>query len=137
MNHYAGAIIESNGKMLLFQQRDAKPEITNPGMVSTFGGGIEPGEDSKQSLRRELDEELGLDVNDYTTVFMGKYYKTVKKHGEDCECFIYLITGVEKDKLDLREGKSIIEYNPNEDCPDDFTLLAKELIDDYKNRFME
>lgn len=137
MKHYAGALIESDGKRLLFQQRDAKPGITNPGMVSIFGGGIEPGEDPEQSLRRELDEELGLSIDDYPKMFMGKFYKNVEKHGEDCECFIYLIQGVKKDMLNLREGESIVEYNPSGDYPNSFTILTKELIEDYKTRFMK
>ena len=60
---YVGALlVDTNGK-LIAQQRDDKPGITNPGMVSLFGGTSHESESPIETLRRELREELELEVN--------------------------------------------------------------------------
>lgn len=55
------AIITVDGRYLL-QLRDNIKGIFFPGCWGCFGGGIEPGEQPDEALRRELKEELDLDV---------------------------------------------------------------------------
>ncbi len=54
----AGVIIEHD--RVLVTQRKAGGHLA--GMWEFPGGKVEPGEDPKQALRRELQEELGIDV---------------------------------------------------------------------------
>jgi 8-oxo-dGTP pyrophosphatase MutT (NUDIX family) len=54
-------ILTDDGRYLL-QLRDQKPGIFYPGHWGLFGGGMEPGETPETALRRELKEELGLEV---------------------------------------------------------------------------
>jgi 8-oxo-dGTP diphosphatase len=51
-------IYRSDGRILL-QQRDYTFGILFPGTWTCFGGQVETGEDLKNALLRELDEELG------------------------------------------------------------------------------
>ena len=55
------AIIQSEGGYLL-QLRDNFPEIFFPAHWGCFGGAIDPGETKEDALRRELSEELGIEL---------------------------------------------------------------------------
>ncbi|MEP9393398.1 MULTISPECIES: (deoxy)nucleoside triphosphate pyrophosphohydrolase [Gordonia] len=57
----AGAIIDPSGRKLLLAQRDRPPEVA--GLWELPGGKAEPGESDAAALRRELAEELGVDVS--------------------------------------------------------------------------
>ena len=58
----AAAIICVEGDGYLMQLRDPRPDIWYPDHWGLFGGAIDPGETPLEALRRELDEELELDV---------------------------------------------------------------------------
>ena len=59
----AAAIIRVEPEGFLLQLRDAKPEIWYPANWGLFGGGVETGEDPEDALKRELREELELDID--------------------------------------------------------------------------
>lgn len=56
------AVIVVPGRGYLLQLRDDRPDIFFPGHWGLFGGAIEPGESEEAALRRELSEEIGLDL---------------------------------------------------------------------------
>lgn len=94
---YSGAIIKQDNRFLL-QLRDNKKEISNPNKWGTFGGGIEHGETPEQAVRRELEEELGLNNIDpklfFEITIRGKKYYIYKIH-------------LVNEKLNLMEGREI------------------------------
>ena len=53
----AALMVTPDGRYLM-QHRDDLPGIFFPGFWGCFGGGIEPGENPAEALRRELAEEL-------------------------------------------------------------------------------
>jgi 8-oxo-dGTP diphosphatase len=55
-------IIDDSGRYFV-QLRDSKPTIFFPDHWGCFGGAIEPGETDRECLSRELQEEIGLDIN--------------------------------------------------------------------------
>jgi 8-oxo-dGTP pyrophosphatase MutT (NUDIX family) len=65
------AIIRVEGDGYLLQLRDSKPEIWYPGRWGLFGGAIEPGEDPLDALKRELREELELEIE--TAEFFARF----------------------------------------------------------------
>lgn len=77
----AAAVIERpDGTFLLAQRPEGKPY---PGYWEFPGGKIEPGEDVRAALGRELKEELGIDVRDATPWITRVYaytHATVQLH---------------------------------------------------------
>lgn len=63
--HYADAVVAiivlDDGRYLM-QLRDDKPGIFYPDHWGLFGGAVEEGETTEEALRRELREELDLEV---------------------------------------------------------------------------
>lgn len=53
--------VNPQGKILL-QQRDDRPDLLFPGCWTTFGGAIESDETPDEAMRRELLEEIELDL---------------------------------------------------------------------------
>ena len=53
--------INAEGKILL-QQRDDRSDLSYPGCWTTFGGKVEDGETPDEAIRRELLEEIELEL---------------------------------------------------------------------------
>jgi 8-oxo-dGTP pyrophosphatase MutT (NUDIX family) len=51
------------GDRYVLQHRDDDPRVASPGCWALFGGGLHDGETTRQAVRREINEELGLDVS--------------------------------------------------------------------------
>jgi 8-oxo-dGTP pyrophosphatase MutT (NUDIX family) len=68
----AVALITVDKGNYLMQLRDQKPGIFYPGHWGLFGGAVDPGESPEGTLRRELEEELGLQLQQmrYFTEFV-------------------------------------------------------------------
>ena len=58
----AAAVIRLPGERYLLQLRDDRPDIWYPGHWGCFGGALDAGEEPLDALRRELLEELELEV---------------------------------------------------------------------------
>lgn len=78
-----GFIFSSDGKMLL--GRNGKGGV-HEGFLVVPGGGVEPGETELEALRREMLEEVHIDVNEGTVkkfnVSEGQAEKTLRDTGE-------------------------------------------------------
>ena len=124
---YVGALlVDTNGK-LIAQQRDDRPGITNPGMVSLFGGTSHEGESPIETLRRELQEELELEVNSNNLLL-----QTVKhENGTNVACSIYIVTGVDAEKLKLHEGAGFATGTPEELLSRPVTGVTQQAIEAF------
>ena len=124
---YVGALlVDTNGK-LIAQQRDDKPGITNPGMVSLFGGTSHEGEPPTETLRRELQEELELEVNSSNLLLQTVKYE----NGTNVACSIYIVTGVDAEKLKLHEGAGFATGTPEELLSRPVTGVTKQAIEAF------
>ena len=124
---YVGALlVDTNGK-LIAQQRDDTPGITNPGMVSLFGGTSHESESPIETLRRELEEELELEVNSRNLLL-----QTVKhENGTNVACSIYIVTGVDAEKLKLHEGAGFATGTPEELLSRPVTSVTQQAIEAF------
>ena len=62
------------GKGYALQHRDNRPDIAEPGRWGLFGGSIDSGEDPHRAIRREIFEELCLDVATFSPLWRVLYY---------------------------------------------------------------
>ena len=126
---YAGALlVDTNGK-LIAQQRDDKPGITNPGMVSLFGGTSHEGESPIETLRRELQEELELEISSNNLLL-----QTIKhENGTNVACSIYVVTGVDAEKLKLHEGAGFAVGTPEDLLTHPVTGVTQQAIEAFIN----
>jgi 8-oxo-dGTP pyrophosphatase MutT (NUDIX family) len=103
----AAAIICVEADGYLMQLRDARPDIWYPGHWGLFGGGLEPGEDALQALKRELREELELEFTqaeffaridfDLPGLRLPRYYRNY---------YVLTISRAVESRLVLHEGSA-------------------------------
>lgn len=85
MGRYSSAIIRTpiETEEILLQLRDDKVGIRFPGVYSLFGGALENSETPEEGLRRELEEELGITLQNscrlLRTYFWEEDYERVVK----------------------------------------------------------
>ncbi len=99
--HHTSAFIPyrmQGGEFAVFLQRRSKNAALFPGYLGFFGGHIEKGEKPKQTLMREVEEELGYIPAAHR--FFGKYVSpTSIKHvfveevGEDFDRLVTVLEG--------------------------------------------
>src|SRR5215813_10858371 len=107
------AIIVVDKGSYLMQLRDQKPNIFYPGHWGLFGGAIEANEDPTVALRRELEEELRLNISEchYFTNFTFDY----GRHGTVFRRFYEVrIPRSTLKKLSLHEGAEMRVFLPSE-----------------------
>jgi 8-oxo-dGTP diphosphatase len=62
IRHVVGIVLYNGQGDVLLQQRDDKPELRYAGQWTLFGGSVEDGETFDEAIRRELMEELALEM---------------------------------------------------------------------------
>ena len=67
------AIMTVAGRYAL-QLRDDRPDIAAPGHWALFGGSLDGDETPRLAVRREIREELALDVTDWRELWRVRYY---------------------------------------------------------------
>ncbi len=103
---HVGAVIITTDNKILFQKKDSThPNI--PNKVAFFGGRIEPGESKYEALKRELEEELELDITKSGT---NVRYISLIRSGDSGEFLtaVYIVDGVDTKNLVLHEGEAIV-----------------------------
>ncbi len=109
----AVACILTISNKYIVQLRDDKPDIFFPGFWSLFGGQVEDNEGPDEALRRELFEELNLEINsnlkyftsleyDFSFCGLGKYYR---------KYYTYEINNKIYSELRLGEGQSFDQFD--------------------------
>lgn len=62
------------GSRYALQHRDDLPTVAAPGCWALFGGSVDEGEVPEAAIRREVREELALDVVDWRLLWRVRYY---------------------------------------------------------------
>lgn len=105
----ACAILFGTCGRLILQQRDDVPGIVFPGLVSLFGGHLEPDEDAHTCVQRELEEEIGVrlplaSLEPFFT-FRTRFADPSER---DVEISIYIASGLQADTLHVTEGSLLL-----------------------------
>lgn len=100
------AILTRDGKFLM-QLRDNIPSIAYPGVWGLFGGHLEPGEDPKAALKRELAEEINYLIDNPIEFHCYQDSKAIRH-------IFYAPLLVELDALELNEGLDLDLVSPED-----------------------
>ncbi len=100
-----------NNNHVLLQLRDNGPNIAYPNTWTLFGGRIKDKESPENALKRELNEELGLELTHFNKLFT----KIRNQDGETVEDNIFT-TEISKDisNLNLNEGQKMQFFSRKE-----------------------
>lgn len=115
-------ILIHNGKCL-FHLRDDIPTITHPNKWSFISGAIEEGEDFETAIRRECEEEIG--INPKNLRYLGR--------SEVSACFYAYLSDFEVENLKLGEGQEIRFFYPREMIGLSMTPKLEELVTVYRD----
>jgi len=108
----AHALLLTSDSKVILQQRTNDPDITNPGKISMFGGTLKSKDKVLDGLRRELQEELEIDTENYEVEKLGTYLKTKEIDGVDYIIHVYLIETVDLKTIKVHEGEGYILDKP-------------------------
>lgn len=101
------ALIVESGKILLGKRAESRQLY--PDVWDMFGGHVEPGEATDQTLVRELQEELGITPTQWK--FMETLTLPLPAHADDLIAHLYLVTGWEGTPLNRQpEEHSTIDW---------------------------
>jgi 8-oxo-dGTP pyrophosphatase MutT (NUDIX family) len=103
----AGVFLLTTDRRLILQLRDDKPDIHYPGMITSFGGGAEPGETAVACALRELEEETGIRARPDALQRLGAVSK-VDFRGRLTAVVFFLLRDVDPAALVVTEGSAIV-----------------------------
>ena len=132
MPTHAGALLECRDKpgVFLFQLRNNDKKI-NPGKVGFFGGTIEEREAVQETLRRELMEELELDVD--KAISDNSFI--IRSPVTESYVWVQHLKNVDRSSLRLHEGEEILELTLEEVASHKLvTPIVKEIAESMLSR---
>lgn len=129
MKKIASIILENDRGEFLLYLRDNKPDIPFPGHWDLIGGHIEEGETPGEALVREIREELGIELDNFS------FYKTFYCfEGDAYDNIKYIYSGkinIPEEKITLYEGV-MAKYFRAEEIPDvKFANILKSVVLDF------
>jgi len=112
----AALLVLEDGRYIL-QLRDDLPQIWYPAHWGLFGGSLDAGEDVVETLRRELREELALEVTearlfvqfayDLTPIGLGRYFRAYYEVPVTLPAFERLVLGEGADMRALTGAEAL------------------------------
>lgn len=130
--HSVASIVFINTQgLLIFQQRENKPGIRNPGLITAWGGAVEDGETTLAAAVREIKEETSLQPTEADLEFLGTYPRDYQVGGKQVVNHVFLLRNIDETKLQVYEGEGYVLIDPSEDTGSPkYTDLTKEIIAD-------
>jgi len=125
----AGVILLSNNNSVLLQRRN-KSNRWNQDSWSEFGGQIEKEETPEQAARRELKEELGINITDLK--FFKKY--NLKRKKGIYEQFVFIASlnySIKFLKKQQKEGDGLAFFTENEINNLKTADYTKRILEDF------
>jgi nucleoside triphosphatase len=106
-----GVVQNEAGEILICQMPRERGVF--PGQWGLPGGGIEEGETAEAALRRELQEEVGLEVDQIQPLFFtdGTYHKTFPDGSQREIYMLFLLFSCRADSLKVQLNAEFKEYH--------------------------
>lgn len=136
MQLFVGAkgIVHFEGKVLLVRESSTYHDGVETGKWDMVGGRIEPDEDVRDGLVREVKEESGLEVSPAELIDVFDGYPEIR--GEKCHVVrLYFLCQAMSDQVTLSSDHDAYDWvDPNE--PGDKILMddIAEMLEEFKKR---
>lgn len=127
-------LLDKEGKLLVYQ-RDNKPTIPFPNHWDLFGGIVENGETPEQALVREIQEELGIRLENFQkfrvyTCLIGDVRPNVKH-------IFWAKIDANAEELTLREGQELHSIALSDREGLKFANILGKIVDDFSEWYVE
>lgn len=130
----AATLLVQSGEYVL-QHRDDIPTISDPGMISLWGGRLEGNETGEQGALRELREETGISAA-LADLIPLHHYHTVgtspQSSGEAIEVSLFAVEIGPATEVMVYEGQGMVRIPKYGLLDDRVHSLAKEAIELYE-----
>ncbi len=126
----AGILLLNSNNEVLLLLRDDKPEIPFPNMWDIPGGKVEVNETPEVAIRREMDEELGL--ND-----LGKFklFKIITSE-KITDYIFWKRLDLIPSKIDLKEGQCIEYFDLEKIKKNKLAFNYNIVLEEFFNEFV-
>lgn len=104
-HHSAEILVVRTDGALVLQHRDDKPGIVNPGMITSFGGTMEPGESALEGAVRELSEETSLELQAQDLQPFMDVHQPPEMYGFTSIAHYFITRPVDTDGIKIYEGQ--------------------------------
>ncbi len=119
----ARAIVTDDDDNFYFVRVNRDDDFGKATLIETSGGGVEPGEEPEDAIRRELREELGAEVSVVCKIgVVSDYYNLIRRHNINhyflCKVISFGEKHLNKDEIEdfqlstlrLKYGDALAEY---------------------------
>ena len=125
--HVVCAIFEKDGKILICRRKEG---LKNEGKWEFPGGKVIDGESMLKALRREIKEELNIDIKIGDQVSKVKYFEgKFTLLAFKCEALSPIISSNDHDKLEWVAKEKLLSY----DLLSADEVIIKEILESKKN----
>jgi len=129
MKKIAMVLLFDRFNRLLIYLRDAKPEIPFPNHWDFFGGHLETGETPEQALVREVKEEIGVDLQQWS--FFKRYVCTEGDVYPNVKYLYWARIDKIAEELTLHEGQRLMSITPDQRSGIRFANVLGEILEDF------
>jgi UDP-N-acetylmuramate--alanine ligase len=114
----ANVLVRDTSGNFIMQQRDNKPGINSPGMITGFGGAVESGESVREAAVRELHEETNLIFDDDRLVYFKTLFQAHINDGTSRWVTYYVLDNQDISNLEVYEGAGYAVIDPQSNLDD-------------------
>ncbi len=111
-----------NGEVFVFLQRRDMDAKRSPDWFGFFGGGIEQDETPEQAIKREIKEELDIEISDY------EHFSRYEFYGSIFEVYTIQVDKNFSEKITVLEGQYGKFFTEEEAESEEKLLLQEKLM---------
>lgn len=130
----ANVIVLDTSGNFIFQQRDDKPEIFNPGMVTGFGGAVEGNESVREGAARELHEETNLTFSPTQLEYFTDIFQPEVNDGKPRWVSYFILRNQSAAGLEIYEGQGYVLASPNDLDSLNLSPTVRQALEMLSNR---
>ena len=129
MKQIAMGLLFDRRNRLLIYLRDNQPDIPFPNHWDFFGGHIEEGEAPEAALVREVREELGIELKQWS--FFRQYLCTEGDAYPNVKYLYWAKIDTTAEELTLYEGQRLMSITPKQRSSLKFANILGQILEDF------